>query len=163
MEQCFVALGSNLGDSAGLLRTALLHLRQSPFVDQLQISRLYRTAAIAQTPQGDYLNAVCSFHCTLAPYELLHLLQEIERAAGQESKCKDAPRYLDLDILFFGEQQIDDTLLQIPHPRWRERLFVLAPLFDLHPSEEIAALMAQHEAQRCEVIAWEPHCHPIRV
>ncbi len=142
MEQTFVALGSNIGDSQATVTQALAR-------GPIRVSDLYRTEAIAATPQNDYLNAVCCFYTALSPYELLYELRSIERDLGQLVKSQAAPRILDLDILFYGDQIINEPpVLEIPHPRWKERLFVVAPLHDLLPTDEVAQLAVRLAHQR---------------
>ena len=81
--------------------------------------------------QREYLNAVCRFETTLSPFELLDALEMIEKALGKRPKPKEAPRVIDLDLIFYGDCQINSPKLTVPHPRWNQRLFVLAPLAEL--------------------------------
>jgi 2-amino-4-hydroxy-6-hydroxymethyldihydropteridine diphosphokinase len=127
----FVALGSNLGDSRALLNLALKAIQSLPSTSDLKASSLYLSKALSSIPQPDFLNAVCSFKTTLEPLELLTALQEIELKLGKVAKPKEAPRLIDLDILFFGDLEMRTERLEIPHPRWMERLFVLCPLSEL--------------------------------
>ncbi|MCB1213779.1 MAG: 2-amino-4-hydroxy-6-hydroxymethyldihydropteridine diphosphokinase, partial [Chlamydiia bacterium] len=82
-------------------------------------------------------NAVVAFSTSLAPQELFQLTSRIEKKLGKFSKPKTHPRTIDLDILFYGREQISSDLLQIPHPRWSERLFVVDPLMQLTPSVHV--------------------------
>lgn len=133
-----VALGSNLGERARFLRMAAANLAALPEVFQLRGSAIYETTpwgvdALAPV-QGDYLNAVVVFETTLAPQALLEALLAIEREAGRmRSGVRNAPRTLDLDLLFYGARCQSDPQLTLPHPRLAERAFVLAPLCDLLP------------------------------
>jgi 2-amino-4-hydroxy-6-hydroxymethyldihydropteridine diphosphokinase len=130
----FLALGSNLGDRGRHLDEAVRALRASPGVGQVEISPVYETAPVGP-PQGRYLNAVASLTTTLPARALLDRLRAIERAAGRRRGSeRNAPRTLDLDILFYGDECIDEDGLQVPHPRLQERAFVLTPLADLAPS-----------------------------
>lgn len=130
VSQAYVGIGGNLGDSEAILRQAQMAIRAVPCVYHFRSSRIYQTTPVGP-PQPDYLNAVCAFETSFSPTELLERLQEIERFLGKEPKPKDAPRKIDLDILFYGTRRVELSELMIPHPSWHERLFVLEPLSDL--------------------------------
>jgi 2-amino-4-hydroxy-6-hydroxymethyldihydropteridine diphosphokinase len=133
-ERAFVSLGSNLGDRESLLVGAVAALRAIPEVADVVVSPVYETDPVGPGEQGPYLNAVARFETTLDPSALLERLQQIERAAGRErGPERNAPRSLDLDLLFLGERCIDSPRLELPHPRLHERPFVLEPLCDLAP------------------------------
>lgn len=135
--QVYVALGGNIGDTQSILTQALQQISALPNVQHLECSRFYRTPPVSPIPQASYINAVCRFQTSLSAKELLHALQRIETALGKVPKAKEAPRCIDLDILFFGAELHRDAELVIPHPRWRERLFVLLPLLDLTTTIEL--------------------------
>lgn len=142
----FVALGANLGNAQAAVRGALQALGQHPGLRLLRASSLYCTAPFeAQGP--DFINAVAEVATTLSAPELLRALQAIELAAGRERPYPNAPRTLDLDLLFYGEARIQSPALTVPHPRWRERAFVLLPLAEIAPqrvpAEALAAVAAQ--------------------
>lgn len=148
MSKVFVGLGSNLGDSLALLQEALQQLRSHSSISDLIISRFYQTKPLSDIPQPDFINAVCRFKTLLDSFELLALLQSIEGALGKTAKPKNAPRLIDLDILFYGDLRIKTNDLEIPHPRWQERLFVLRPLADVTDDERVHDLLrGQFEAQ----------------
>ena len=128
----YVALGANLGDARAAVAQALRDLGTLPQTQLLQASSLYRTAPI-DSSGPDYINAVAEIRTALAPDALLAELQRLEQAAGRERPWRNAPRTLDLDILFYDELQLDSPTLTIPHPRMTERAFVLLPLADLAP------------------------------
>ena len=128
----YVALGANLGDAPGAVRAALDALARLPETRLTAASPLYRSAPIdADGP--DYVNAVAALQTRLAALDLLAALQEIERAAGRERPYRNAPRTLDLDLLLYGDVHIQSARLTLPHPRMRERAFVLKPLADIAP------------------------------
>lgn len=131
LPEVYVGLGSNLGDPIEMVAEALRLLESLPSICEFAASPLYQTAPVSDMPQPDFVNAVCRFKTTLSPAELFADLQRIERRLGQSPKPKNAPRLIDLDILFYGEEHILTEQLEIPHPRWKERLFVLRPLADL--------------------------------
>ncbi len=137
LTEVFVGLGGNIGDSASILQEALKFIGELPGVFELKSSRFYVTTPVSDIPQSNYINAVCSFKTMFCARELLDSLQSIERKLGKKPKLKNAPRVIDLDILFFGEERHLAPDLEIPHPRWQERMFVLVPLFDLVPSISI--------------------------
>ena len=128
----YVALGANLGDAAQALRDALNALSGVTGVRLVQASGLYRTAPI-DSSGPDYLNAVAEVATTLTAPALLDALQAIENAAGRERPYRNAHRTLDLDLLLYGDARIDSPRLTVPHPRLRERAFVLVPLAEIAP------------------------------
>ena len=144
--QAYVALGANLGQAAAAVRGALDALDHTPGLRLVRASSLYRSAPHeAQGP--DFVNAVAEIATTLSAPDLLGALQAIETAAGRERPYRHAPRTLDLDLLFYGEGCIDSPTLTVPHPRWRERAFVLLPLAEIAPhrvpAEALAAVAGQ--------------------
>lgn len=128
----FVALGANLGDAEGALRTALTALNAATGVRVVRASSLYRTAPI-DSSGPDYLNAVAEVSTSLSAPALLDALQAIENEAGRERPYRNAPRTLDLDLLLYGDARIDSARLTVPHPRMSERAFVLVPLAEIAP------------------------------
>lgn len=129
--QAFIGLGGNIGDSRTALKLALEQILTLDGIRNLKASPFYDTTPVSSIPQTNYTNAVCICETTYTPIELFRHLQKIETTLGNKPKIKDAPRYIDLDILFFGQAWVDVNGLKIPHPRWKERLFVLQPLSDL--------------------------------
>ncbi len=132
-EVCYIGLGSNLNNPEHQLRRALLALASLPGTRLTASSRAYPNPAIGPGRQPDYLNLVACLHTTLAPLPLLHALQAIEQAQGRVREQRWAARSLDLDLLLYGQQVIDSAELTLPHPRMRERSFVLVPLGELAP------------------------------
>ncbi len=132
MDRVAVALGSNLGDRAGHLNHAVSRLQS--VIHKLRVSRYHETAPVGVTgPQPLYMNAVAVGQTRLTPRALLDALLAIERERGRMRPHPNAPRTLDLDIILFGELVSEETELTIPHPRFRERRFVLEPLIELAP------------------------------
>ena len=136
-ERVFVGLGANRGgDSQLLLATlasALRHLQALPQTAVVAVSGVWRSAPVDATGP-DYLNAVAELQTALKPLPLLRALQRIEAAHGRERPFHHAPRSLDLDLLFYGQREIDAAGLTLPHPRLHERAFVLEPLAELAPA-----------------------------
>ncbi len=133
MTRCFVALGSNLGQPLRQVRRALRAMAAAPALRLVAVSSWYRSAALGPGPQPDYVNGVAALDTRLAAGELLRALQAIERRQGRVRRQRWAARSLDLDILLYGERRIDEPGLVVPHPRMRERDFVLRPLAELAP------------------------------
>lgn len=136
-HRVFIALGSNLDDPAGKVKqgfAAISRLRGTRLAAQ---SSLYASAPVGYADQPDFINAVAEVETALAPRALLDALQAIEREHGRERRFRDGPRTLDLDLLLYGEQRIDEPGLSLPHPRMHERAFVLAPLVEIAPGSVI--------------------------
>lgn len=128
----YVALGANLGDARHTILMAMDALALSPDTRVTGRSRLYRTAPHeAQGP--DFINAVVQIDTRLTALDLLDALQAIENRAGRQRPYVNAPRTLDLDLLMYGQATMHSPRLTLPHPRWRERAFVLFPLADVLP------------------------------
>ena len=127
-----IALGSNIGDRAGHIDHAVSRL--NALLTDMRVSRLRETVPVGVSgPQSLYLNGVLVGQAGMAARELLSLLHEIEAERGRERPYSNAPRTLDLDLIFFGSETIGEPDLAIPHPRFRERRFVLEPLAELVP------------------------------
>lgn len=156
MTRCFIGLGSNLADPQQQLRSALDAIAALPQTALLRCSSFYRSAPIGPGNQPDYINAVAELETQLEPLDLLDELQAIESAHGRERGIRWGARTLDLDILVFGQQHIDEPRLQVPHPRMAERNFVLLPLAELEPElqlpsgESIQTLLLQCPHNRLE-------------
>jgi len=141
-----VALGANLGDAVATVQQALRDVAALPETQLFKASSLYRSAPYeAQGP--DFINAVALLHTQLSPLALLHALQALELASGRERPFKNAPRTLDLDIVFYGDVELATHELTLPHPRWHERAFVLQPLAEIWPECVSAAQLTAVQTQ----------------
>lgn len=128
----YVALGANLADPLQTVLRTLDALSRLPDCHLKARSRLYRSAPHeAQGPE--FVNAVAQLETCLTAPDLLDALQALENLAGRERPYPNAPRTLDLDLLMYGQARMHSPRLTLPHPRWRERAFVLYPLADLQP------------------------------
>jgi len=128
-----VALGSNLGDRDAHLDFAVTRL--ATLLDNLKASRHYETVPVGVSgPQPLFLNAAAIGETTLPARALLDALLAIEHERGRERPHSNAPRTLDLDLILFGGAVIDEPGLTVPHPRFRERRFVLEPLSEIAPA-----------------------------
>ena len=130
-----IALGSNIGDTHSHLHHAVVELEK--FLDVIAVSSFYRTAPVGGPPQDDYLNAVLVGNCDLEPLDLLVAMQEIELLAGRVREVHWGPRTLDLDLIQYGDHEIHEPHLEIPHPRAHERAFVLEPWLEIDPDAEL--------------------------
>lgn len=127
----YIGLGSNLGDREHYLRCAIESLRKTEEFTVQRVSRLYETEPVGNTKQPFFLNAVLEGQTSLSPKTLLATLKEIEKVLGRVHREKWGPREIDLDLLFYGDQVIQETDLTVPHPHLHERDFVLVPLSEL--------------------------------
>jgi len=133
MARAYVGLGANLGDAKAAVERAIEALDALPQTRVAARSSMYRSAPFEATGP-DFFNAVAGLETDLEPIALLGELQRLELQAGRERPYRNAPRTLDLDLLLYGDQVIDDApTLIVPHPRMHERAFVLAPLAEAAP------------------------------
>ena len=137
----YVAIGANLGDASTAVLCAINDLGDLPQTVLLAQSSLYQTAPMASSGP-DYINAVVEISTGLNAHDLLLALQQMEFEAGRDRPYPNAPRTLDLDVLLYGEAQIDSASLTIPHPRMLERAFVLVPLAEIAPARVSHAQLA---------------------
>ena len=133
----FIGLGANLGEAERTVRAAITALGELPETERVAASSLYRTAPVGYLDQPDFINAVVWLRTALSAEALLHAIQALELQAGRERSFQDAPRTLDLDVLLYGQQQMDTPNLSVPHPRMHQRGFVLIPLAEIAPDLSI--------------------------
>ena len=132
MTRVAIALGSNLGDREGYLRSAIAALQHA--ISNLHVSTFHDTAPVGVGPQPTFLNATAVGETSLAARALLDTLLAVERDLGRERPFPGAPRTVDLDLILYGDAVIDEApSLIVPHPRFRERRFVLEPLVEIAP------------------------------
>ncbi|MDB5883435.1 MAG: folK [Ramlibacter sp.] len=148
----YVALGANLGEPIAAVRDAVARLGELPRTTLTRQSSMYRTAPM-DSAGPDYINAVAELQTQLSAPELLLHLQRLEAEAGRERPYRNAPRTLDLDLLLFGDALIESAALQVPHPRMRQRAFVLVPLAEIAPGRVSAESLAAVSGQRLARIA----------
>lgn len=133
MPEAFLAAGSNLGDRPAHLTEAVRRLDSTPSVRVTAVSCIYESAPVGVTAQPDFLNLALAVMTTLTPRELLAQCLRIEAELGRVRHERWGPRTVDLDVLLYDELAISDAALTIPHPRMRERAFVLVPLAEIAP------------------------------
>lgn len=137
-QSAYVGIGSNLADPLKQVQSAMRAVGHLSASGVAYCSSLYRSAPLGPEDQPDYINAVVQIASTLSARELLAALQKIEADYGRiRNGERWGPRILDLDLLVFGSQVIDQEGLVVPHPRIRERNFVLLPLIELAPDLEV--------------------------
>ena len=128
--RAFLGIGSNLGDRLAYLQGAVDGLAATDGIEVVAVSAVIETDPVGPE-QPDYLNAVVAVDTTLTPRALLEAGQRLEQEAERVREQRWGPRTLDVDVLLYGDEQVDEPDLVIPHPRFAERDFVLAPLADL--------------------------------
>jgi 2-amino-4-hydroxy-6-hydroxymethyldihydropteridine diphosphokinase len=129
----FVGLGSNLGEREAMIRAALDALGQLPETTLVRASSLYDTEAVGEVDQPNFLNAVAQLDTELTARQLLWNLLLIEKRLGRVRTQRWGPRLIDLDLLLYGQQVIEEDDLRVPHPEITRRSFVLVPLVELDP------------------------------
>ncbi|MCL2162301.1 MAG: 2-amino-4-hydroxy-6-hydroxymethyldihydropteridine diphosphokinase [Betaproteobacteria bacterium] len=137
-ERAFIGLGANLGDPFSTLPRVLEALAALPETRLLACSSCYRSAPLGvDSPQPDYINAVVALDTGLSAPTLLDALFSIESACGRRRHARLAPRPIDLDLLLYGETEMQSPVLTLPHPRLHQRAFVLLPLAEIAPALSI--------------------------
>ncbi len=158
LSTAYIALGANMDDPEQQIRSALRELGRLPASRLLAHSSLYRSQAEGYSQQPDFLNAVAQIETGLEPEELLEALLAIEQVHGRRRTFRNAPRTLDLDILLYGQRQVSQAGLHIPHPRMHLRGFVLAPLAELAADLEIPG-----HGRILDLLQGIPEPHPVRL
>jgi 2-amino-4-hydroxy-6-hydroxymethyldihydropteridine diphosphokinase len=150
MARSFLGLGSNQGEPVRRIEAALRELPERGVLVG-RASSLYRTEPVSGPPQDWYVNAVAEVKFEGEPLELLRVCRSIEEKNGRRRSVRNAPRTLDLDILLFGARVLDSPELTLPHPRFRERRFVLVPLAEIAPDavDPVTGLTIRELLSRC--------------
>ncbi|WP_456383281.1 2-amino-4-hydroxy-6-hydroxymethyldihydropteridine diphosphokinase [Persephonella sp.] len=131
MEKVFIGLGSNIGDRESFIRRAIEYM--SIKITDIKQAPIFISRAVGFTDQPDFYNTVISGYTDMSPEELLTFLKETEQKVGRIKRFRWGPREIDIDILLYGNQVIEENGLVIPHPRLHERDFVLQPMVYLQP------------------------------
>ena len=132
MTRAYVGVGANLGDRGATIEQAMALLE-----GVVATSQFRETDPVGVTDQPAFLNGAVAIETDLSPRELLEALLAVERRLGRERRERWGPRTIDLDLLLYGDETIDEPGLTVPHPRLHERRFALEPLADLDPELEI--------------------------
>jgi 2-amino-4-hydroxy-6-hydroxymethyldihydropteridine diphosphokinase len=136
-----VAFGANLGEAQATVLQAILDVGALATSQLVKASSLYASAP-HEAAGPEFVNAVAMYDTDLPPLALLDALQNLEKTAGRERPYLNAPRTLDLDIIFYGDIALDSPRLTLPHPRWQKRAFVLVPLAEISPDKVSPALLS---------------------
>jgi 2-amino-4-hydroxy-6-hydroxymethyldihydropteridine diphosphokinase len=140
VARAYVALGANIGEPVKHLRAAVDDLGTLAGTRVVARSSLYRSAPVGLLNQPDFINAVVAVDTEMPALALLHQLLAIEARHGRVRSVPNAPRTLDLDLLLYGELQMQEAELTLPHPRMHQRAFVLLPLLEVAPDIVLPAL-----------------------
>lgn len=132
-QRAYLGIGSNLGDRLANLQGAVDGLAAADGIDVVAVSPVYETDPVGGPEQPKYLNAVVAVETDLSARRLLEIGQGLEAAAHRVREERWGPRTLDVDVLLVGDEEVHEPDLDVPHPRMRERGFVMAPLGDLDP------------------------------
>lgn len=128
---CYIGIGSNLGNTLQNCKYAIVILSRTDGVNQIRASSFYKTEPVGIEKQNYFINAVVEITTTLSARDLLTALRKIERDMGRKREIKGGPRIIDLDLLFYGQDVIQETDLVVPHPEIHKRRFVLEPLYEI--------------------------------
>ena len=142
MTRAYVGLGANLGPKEVTLLRAVDLLAGEDGIEVLELSELRETAPVGVVDQPEFLNGALALETSLTPRELLDVLLRVERELGRVRGERWGPRTIDLDLLVYGDETVDEPGLRVPHPRLHERRFALEPLAELEPELEIPGLGA---------------------
>jgi 2-amino-4-hydroxy-6-hydroxymethyldihydropteridine diphosphokinase len=134
MRRAYIGIGSNMGDREFLIRKAVEALRLLPLTNVSGVSSLYDTEPVGETEQPPFLNAVAWIETELPPRDLLWQMLLIEKRMGRVRAKRWGPRPIDLDLLFYDDELIEEPDLRVPHPEAHRRAFVLLPLLELDPN-----------------------------
>jgi 2-amino-4-hydroxy-6-hydroxymethyldihydropteridine diphosphokinase len=140
MTLAYVALGANLGPREITLLRAVDLLAETEGIDVQAVSQLRETEPVGVVEQPRFLNGAVAVETSLPSRALLERLLEVERTLGRVRDVRWGPRFVDLDLLVYGDQQIDEPGLRVPHPRLHERRFALEPLAELDPELTIPGI-----------------------
>jgi 2-amino-4-hydroxy-6-hydroxymethyldihydropteridine diphosphokinase len=156
VAEAYLGLGSNLGDKRAMLTEALALLDATPGIRVTARSRFYRTPPWGDTNQDWFLNAAAALDTTLLPAELLAACLSVERQLGRVRERKWGPRSIDIDVLAYGQEAVDDPDLVLPHPFVLQRAFVLKPLADIAPDLAIGGTSVRDALAQLDQTGIEP-------
>jgi 2-amino-4-hydroxy-6-hydroxymethyldihydropteridine diphosphokinase len=138
VTQVYIGLGANLGPKEVTILRAVELLGAEPGIEVLELSQLRETEPVGVADQPPFLNGAVALETSLSPWELLDVMLRIEQELGRARDVERwGPRTIDLDLLVYGDEVLDEPGLRVPHPRLHERRFALEPLADLDPELDI--------------------------
>ena len=163
--RAYVGLGANLGDRLSTLQRALDLLGAYPGITVVRSSRVYETDPVGGPPQPGFLNAVAEVRTRLGPSDLLRACLAVEDTLGRVRRERWGPRTIDLDLLSYGREEVDEPGLTVPHPRMHERAFVLVPLLELDADPPLPGgrRAAQLRLAPSQLAGVRPFAPPLRV
>ena len=129
-----LSMGTNIGDRKQNIEKAIESINSIPYTDVIKCSKIYETEPVGYARQDDFYNVALLVSSEFEPHEMLGLCLGIEAGFGRKRGIKNGPRILDIDVIFAENEKIDTKNLEIPHPRYNKRRFVLEPMLDLFPS-----------------------------
>ncbi len=133
MPKAYLSLGSNIGNREAYLRAATKIIKANSSIKVTKVSGVYETEAVDGTPQRPFLNVVIEIETQISPGELLRICQFVEEFLKRKRRVKWGPRTMDVDILLYGQEEVKQPGLVIPHPEMSKRAFVLVPLLEIEP------------------------------
>lgn len=145
-----ISIGTNIGDRMANIERAVEAINSIPYTDVIGASSVYQTEPVGYARQDDFYNAVLMVQTVLNPHEMLGVCLGIEAGFGRIRAIKDGPRILDLDVIFAENLEIDEQNLVVPHPRYKERRFVLQPLLELFPQGNAFGMEFQQYISKIE-------------
>ena len=137
MHKVYLSLGSNLGQKVDYLNNAVDIIKKNDFIHNVKTSSFYQTDPVGYLDQDVFVNIALVLETTLSPYEMLEVCQHVEIELNRVRLIRWGPRTIDVDIILYDDITMDDEALSIPHPRMKERAFVLVPIFELEPELKI--------------------------
>lgn len=135
--QYIISVGTNMGDRKQNIENAINAINNIPYTDVVKVSSIYQTEPVGYLRQDDFYNAVMLVSSQFEPHEMLGICMGIESGFGRIRAFQNGPRILDLDLILAENQCIDTKNLQVPHPRYTERRFVLEPLLEICPEGSV--------------------------
>lgn len=157
MTRAYIGLGANQGEPVENLKAALKSLNDNPDITVINVSSVYLTEPVGYADQPWFHNCVAELETGLGPFALLEVLQGIENQLGRVRTIRWGPRTVDLDILLYNGLQLNDEKLVIPHPRMKERAFVMVPLTEIAPGLLLSDGETVQEATR-RIRSGEKNC-----
>ncbi len=154
---CYIGIGSNLGNALQNCKDAIESISRVNEIELIRNSSFYKTQPVGIECQNWFVNAVAEIKTTLLAYDLLFVLQTVENAMGRKKETKGGPRIIDLDLLFYGQDVIDEVDLTVPHPEIHKRRFVLEPLgeiasYFIHPAFGISIRGLKNRLQDQKIV-----------